>query len=425
MGLFTAIREQVKDATGLNRSLESETTVSIMMRPLVYIAYYVVFGAIAFRGINTYFSDDLEKQWPASALLLAFLLLSLGAYWLTIHLRWYPHLYMLLQGGLALSLLLLPLHFDYFSILCFLLSAQAMLLFPQRIAYVWLGIFVAAMAGALLGTGDWREAFPLIFLYGSGIYFFGLFATLTARSVAARGELQKAHSQLQEYAYQAEELAATKERNRLARDLHDSVTQSIFSITLTAESARILLERDHTKVAPQLERLQDLAQDSLAEMRSMIHQLRTTDGETEHLVPAIRQHLAALKDREGLYVEFQMEGDGQVPSSQREMLLRIVQEALNNVSKHAQTDAAEVTLKLLDGKALLVIEDQGVGFDPDSVEARDGHLGLASIRERTELQGGTLSIESSPGAGTRIMIEVPYKLVANPRMDLRTPAEGT
>ncbi len=178
---------------------------------------------------------------------------------------------------------------------------------------------------------------------------------------------------------------------------------------LTAESARILLERDHTKVTPHLERLQGLAQDSLAEMRSLIHQLRTPDGDTEDLVPAIRQHLASLKDRDGLSVAFQTERDGQVPPAQREGLLRIVQEALNNVSKHAQTDAAEVKLKLMDGKVFLLIEDQGVGFDPESVEARDGHLGLASMRERTELQGGTVSIESSPGAGTRITIEVPYK----------------
>ena len=406
--MFTAIRERVGDATGLNRSLGSETTVSIMMRPVVYLTYYLAFGAIAFRGLNTYFSDDLEMKWAATALLLAFFLLSLGCYWLTVQLRWYPHLYMTMQGGLALGLLLLPPHFDYFSILYFLLSAQAMLLFPQRVAYGWLGVFVGAMAGALLSTSGWREALPLILLYGAGFYFFGSFATLTARSVAARGELQEAHSQLQEYADQAEELAATKERNRLARDLHDSVTQSIFSMTLTAESARILLERDHTKVAPQLERLQGLAQDSLAEMRSLIHQLRTPDGETEELVPAIQQHLDSLKSREGLTVDFHVEGEGRLPREQQEGLLRIVQESLNNVLKHAQTDRAVVTLKVMEGKASLLIEDRGVGFDTSFVEPRDGHLGLASIRERTEMQGGTLKIESSPGEGTRIIVEVPY-----------------
>jgi len=406
--LYKAIRQRVKAANSRTRSPGSDSMLSIMMRPLIYLAYYLVLAAIAFRGLNTYFSDGHDGQWAAAGLLLAFFVLSVGCYWLTSRMRWYPHLYMTLQGGLALGLLLLPPHLDYFSILYFLLSAQAMLLFPQRVAYLWLGIFTAAMAGALLNTSGWREGLPLILLYGAGFYFFGSFATLTARSVAARGELQEAHNQLREYANQAEELAVTKERNRLARDLHDSVTQSIFSMTLTAESARILLERDHTKVAPQLERLQSLAQEALLEMRSLIYQLRTTEGATEELVPAIQQHLASLKSREGLTVELHVEGDGQLPREQQEGLLRIVQEALTNVSKHAQTDAAVVALKMMDGKASLSIEDRGVGFDPSLVEQRRGHLGLASIRERTEMQGGTLKIESNLGEGTRIIIEVPY-----------------
>jgi len=200
----------------------------------------------------------------------------------------------------------------------------------------------------------------------------------------------------------------TQERNRLARDLHDSVTQSIFSMTLTAEAARILLERDHTKVAIQLERLQNLARDALSEMRSLIHQLHTTGEAAEELVPAIRRHLASLENREGLTVEFQMEGEGQLPQEQRAGLLPIVQEALSNVSKHAQTDRAVVALNMMDGKVTLSIEDRGVGFDPSLTEPREGHLGLASIRERTEILGGTLKIESSPGEGTRVIIEVPY-----------------
>ena len=109
----------------------------------------------------------------------------------------------------------------------------------------------------------------------------------------------------------------TQERNRLARDLHDSVTQSIFSMTLTAESAKILLERDHTKVAPQLERLQDLSQEALSEMRSLIYQLRTTDGAKEELVPAIQQHLASLKSREGLIVELYRKETGGCPGSSK------------------------------------------------------------------------------------------------------------
>jgi signal transduction histidine kinase len=219
-----AIRERANGAASPNRSLGNETTLAIMMRPLIYLGYYLALAAVAFRGLNTLFSEDYEGRWAAAGLLLAFFILSVGCYWLARRVRWYPHLYMTLQGSLALGLLLLPPHLDYFSILFFLLSAQAMLLFPQRVGYLWLGLLTAAMAGTLLGTNGWQEALPLTLLYGAGFYFFGSFATLTAQSVAARAELQKAHSQLREYAVQAEELAVTQERNRLARDLHDSVT---------------------------------------------------------------------------------------------------------------------------------------------------------------------------------------------------------
>ena len=379
--MYLAIRDRVRAATSNQPSLGHENTVSIMMRPLIYLGFYLSLAAVAFRGLSTYFSDDHQGQWAAAGLLFAFFVISLGCYWVTRRVRWYPHLYIALQGGLALSLLLLPPHLDYFSILFFLLGAQAMLLFSQRVGYLWLGILTAAMAAAILGTTGWRDGLPLILLYGAGFYFFASFATLAAQSESSRGDLQEAHSQLQEYAAKAEELAVTQERNRVARDLHDSVTQSIFSMTLTAEAAKILLERDHTKVAPQLDRLHELAQDALSEMRSLIHQLRTTDGATEELVPAIQQHLASLMSREGLTVELNVEGEGRLPQEQQEGLLRIVQEALTNVSKHAQTDKAVVALKIMDGMASLSIEDRGVGFDSSLVEPRDGHLGLASIRE--------------------------------------------
>ena len=174
-----------------------------------------------------------------------------------------------------------------------------MLLFSRQTGYLWLGFCTLAMAGALIYASGWRDALPLILLYGAGFYFFGSFATLTAQAEAGRAELQEAHIRLQEYSTQAQELAVAQERNRLARDLHDSVTQSIFSMTLTAESARILLERDPPKTAHQLDRLQELAQGALEEMRSLIYQLRPTDLGEDGLIPAIHNHLATLKAATG------------------------------------------------------------------------------------------------------------------------------
>ena len=403
-----AILEYVKNLTGLNRSFRTQSTVSMMMRPLIFLGFYLALAALTFRGLNTYFSDDHDQRWVAVGLLSAFFILSVTCYWLTRRLWWYPHLYMTLQGGLTLGLLLLSPHLDYLAILYFLLSAQAMLLFSRQTGYLWLGSCTLAMAGALIYASGWRDALPLILLYGAGFYFFGSFATLTAQAEADRAELQEAHMRLQEYSTQAQELAVAQERNRLARDLHDSVTQSIFSMTLTAESARILLERDPARTAPQLARLQELAQGALEEMRSLIYQLRPADLADEGLVPAIHNHLATLKSREGLIVELHVEGEGRLPRDQGEGLLRIVQEALNNVSKHAQTKEAVVTLRMIDGLASLLIEDQGTGFDPTAIDGSKGHLGLASMRERAEMQGGKFEAESHPEQGTRILVGVPY-----------------
>jgi NarL family two-component system sensor histidine kinase LiaS len=220
-------------------------------------------------------------------------------------------------------------------------------------------------------------------------------------------ELQEAHSQLQEYTSQAEELATVQERHRLARELHDSVTQTIFSMTLTAEAARILLERDPSQAASHLTLLQELAQGALSEMRALIQQLRPSPVEEGGLASALHKHLAALERREGLKVAFQVEGETQLPRDQEEGLFRIVQEALNNVVKHARTDQAAVRLQMENGQVSLLIQDQGTGFDP-SVRgpAREG-FGLTSMRERVEMLGGTLEVKSSPGEGTQLLVQVP------------------
>lgn len=228
------------------------------------------------------------------------------------------------------------------------------------------------------------------------------------RTLQARlEELQEAHIQLREYATQAGELAIVQERNRLARELHDSVTQTIFSMTLTTEAAHILLRRDPTQAASHLDRLQQLAQGALNEMRSLIQQLRLSPVQDQGLVMALRTHLGNLESTDGLKVEFQVEGEGRLPQEHEEGLFRITQEALNNVNKHAQTDRAAITLRIMSDRTSLLIEDKGVGFDTASQSPAGEGFGLTSMRERVEILGGDLEIRSSPGEGTTILVNVP------------------
>ena len=383
---------------------------------IIDVVTYLVFAGVALRGLIGNSGHPLHGV--EVALLLAYLLLRVSEAWLGRRLEWYPHLYLALQTCLILALSLIPPYVDYFVILYVPLSVDAMTWFSPRPAYLWVGIFCLATAGVLTYTSGLGNALPFFVLYAGVYLFFASYAAITRRAEESRAEsealltrLQAAHRELQAYAAQIEELTAAEERNRLARELHDSVTQTIFSLTLTAESARILLERDPAKVATQLDRLQELSKDALAEMRSLISQLRPKAVAKEGLIPALRRHIAVRQQQDGLAVALNLEGykegERQLPPETEEGLLRVVQEALNNVVKHAQTDRAEVRLCLRDDVVSLLIEDPGVGFDPARVSSGAAHLGLTSMRERVKALGGTFEIESQVQAGTRVKVEVP------------------
>ncbi len=215
---------------------------------------------------------------------------------------------------------------------------------------------------------------------------------------------------------QASQVAALEERNRLARDLHDSVTQTLFSITLTAESAKAMLTRRPEKVEAQVDRLQNLARGALAEMRSLIFQLRPAALQEQGLVAALEKHVAALRTKENFEIELTIEGARRLSDDHEQALYRIAQEAFNNISKHARATKAWVKLVIDDQGATLTIKDNGLGFDAASVLARRDRssLGLTSMRERTELAGGTYSIESNPGEGTTICVSLPLSIAPRP-----------
>jgi PAS domain S-box-containing protein len=205
---------------------------------------------------------------------------------------------------------------------------------------------------------------------------------------------------------QAEQLAVVDERHRLARELHDSVTQSLFSLTLLAEAGRRLAGAgDLARVQAHLARLGATAQQSLKEMRLLVYQLRPVELEKEGLIGALQQRLDAVERRAGVEARLLVEGAVQMPSRVEEELYRIAKEALNNALKHAAATSVVVRIRVADGQLELEVTDNGKGFDPDSAGGTGG-LGLVGIRERVERLGGTLTVESSPGLGTQVRVRV-------------------
>lgn len=211
------------------------------------------------------------------------------------------------------------------------------------------------------------------------------------------------HARLQQ---QAAQLAVLEERQRLARELHDSVTQSLYSVTLYANAAALALAAGKGDVtAGYLAELQETAQEGMRDMRLLIFQLHPPVLEAEGLVAALQARLAAVEGRAGLVTEFRIEGERRLPIAIEADLYWIAQEALNNVRKHAAARHVTVHLHFTAATICLEVQDDGVGFDPQAVPA-ERRGGLRTIAERTARVGGVLTYESTPGKGTRLCVEV-------------------
>jgi signal transduction histidine kinase len=206
---------------------------------------------------------------------------------------------------------------------------------------------------------------------------------------------------------QAREAAAMQERYRLARELHDSVTQALYGVTMYAEAATALLAtKDHETAANYLHVLRDTAQDALREMRLLIFELRPPVLAEEGLIAALQARLAAVESRVGsLATKLNVEGDIVVPAALEQALYGIAQESLNNVFKHAKAQTVTLSLQKTDTAVALEIVDDGVGFDPATL-ARKGGLGLRGMEERVAQIGGRLNVRSAPGQGTTIRVEI-------------------
>jgi signal transduction histidine kinase len=203
------------------------------------------------------------------------------------------------------------------------------------------------------------------------------------------------------------ELSVIEERNRLARDLHDSVTQTLFSVVLTAEAASTLVERDAAGAKAQLERLRSLSRDALQEMRSLIFELRSADLASDGLVATLRKHCEILGRVRKIEIDVSVEGERALPGEIEQALFRIAQEAVNNALKHAAAGRIDVLLLMAPPLVTLTVRDDGRGFDPTAPRIHSKRLGLTSMRERAEALGAKLSVESAPGAGTTVRAEVP------------------
>ncbi|MFI6445337.1 GAF domain-containing sensor histidine kinase [Kitasatospora sp. NPDC050543] len=225
------------------------------------------------------------------------------------------------------------------------------------------------------------------------------------RILAAHAAIALSNARLYE---RSRELTLAGERARIAHDLHDAVSQKLFSLRLTAKAAATLVERDPARARAELAEVARLAAEAADELRAVVVELRPAALEEDGLVATLASQVQVLDRAHTAAVDFAADGVRALPQAQEAAVLRVAQEALHNALRHADAQHVRVTLTGTPARgAVLRVTDDGRGFDPDSVRRAGRHLGLVSMRDRAAAVGGRLTLDSAPGKGTAVELEVP------------------
>lgn len=226
------------------------------------------------------------------------------------------------------------------------------------------------------------------------------------RILAAHAAIALTNARLYE---RSRELTLAGERARIAHDLHDAVSQKLFSLRLTAQAASALVSRDPDRARAELAEVSRLAAEAAEELRGVVVELRPAALDEDGLLPTLTSQIEVLDRAHAASVSFTHTRFRALPSAQEAALLRVAQEALHNALRHSGAKAVRVELHPAEAGrgAVLTVTDDGAGFVPDEVRRAGRHLGLVSMRDRAAGVGGTLRIESAPGRGTVVVLEVP------------------
>ncbi len=393
-----------------NRQLmQGVLTRNRVYQSVYYLAAALLYAAILIRSVLLY--ESTPYLGIVLILLISLLVLFLLVTGFSSRLGKWLHVYLGVQTILVCVLIYEPdfTEYDYFAILFAVLGMQAFQFLKDRAGIAWITSFIVLIAIPFIFYQGALEGFIRTVLFGSVIIFISAYSLAIRRAQEAHlhtqsllSQLREANLKLEAYSDTLRQLGVANERQRLRRELHDSVTQTIFSMTLTTQSALLLLERDPSRVQDQLERLIQLAQSALEEMHTLISELRPEEHPRSSLVADLRKHLASRQLPEGLKVSIEVEGEQVLSTHEEQGLFRIAQEAFNNIAKHAHPSKACLRMHMAQ-PFWIEINDDGQGFDTRQVPG-SGQLGLVGMHERAEEIGWVLTIDSTPGVGTHVRV---------------------
>ncbi len=325
---------------------------------------------------------------------------------------WKQHTYLAVMTAIVAVLLGMKPNLGVFPMLFFVLSPAAMMIFPHRMGMVWIGIFTLVTGVVFFLFMQPWDALMTLLPYAAGYGFFGAFARALANAEDARKEsqrlfveLQAAHRQLQDYAARAEELAVAEERNRLAREMHDTLGHRLTVASVQLEGAQRLIPQNPERASTMISTVREQVRQALGELRATVATLREPLEADLSISTALQRLVASFC--EATQMSVQLDLPAKLPAlshAQRLAFYRAAQEALTNAQRHSGAQRVWIELAPREECIALTVSDDGVGFPADPKEAA---FGLNGMRERATHLGGELHLESRQGGGAQVKFVLP------------------
>ena len=381
---------------------------------LLSLTGYLVLFAVGVVSILQI--DSIFERWIALGILILLGVLR-GTFWP--YQKGFRLIHIFLGAETILSILLFGLapKLDYLPLLFFVFSVDAMLLFSMRTGLLWIGGFILINGAYFIYYFGWREGLETLAIFGSGYIFFGVFANALYRSQEAQlksqkllKELEAANRQLKDYTKQVETLTAAQERNRLAREMHDTVGHHLTVVAVQLEGAQRLIKADSEKASALITTAREQVRLALQEARQTVSRLRSPLEADLPLAQSLEQLTADFQDATGLVIHLTLpEAIPFLPESHRLALYRSAQEALTNVQRHAQARVVDVDLRQGEDEITLRIRDDGIG---GNLASETQGYGLLGLKERAAQLGGTAEwydrcMADSTQHGLELVIRLP------------------
>lgn len=372
---------------------------------------YAILIAAGVVGLHFNPPDTVSLRWVIIILLAAVAILQ------TLTPRdespdWQVHVYLAVYGGLGAALMFVQPGWTMYPILYTYPIAFAILRLPSGQGLYWAAAYTVATAASFAVGISLGEGLIALFLYGVIYAFIGTFAAVLARANAARrksqallDELQQAHVKLQDYATRVEELAVVEERNRLAREMHDTLGHHLAVAAVQLEGAQRLCASEPERSVSMVATAREQVREALAELRSTVAALRAPIEADLHLCTSLKRLASHFAQATGITVH-QVLPDELPPlsSTQRLALYRATQEALTNIQRHAEASQVWLVVTPSNEAITLLVSDNGRGL---SLSGSQPGFGLRGLRERATQLGGELHLEPRRGGGTQLIFRLP------------------